>query len=318
MRAPRALTPTVIILLAALAACERSRTAVPRDTARAVLPESAQAPDVPPPPPVWTPEAGPVMLVRSGNALNAAYVVFPEYNDSTLPDTIRFDTRSVRGMRVELIGHDGAAGTGRVASASSKAWLADSCVEWPTAQLELAGDSTQLGDWTIAFEHASIRPIRLDSLQTLPSPDSARLAADITRLASALPDDTSRTFRGIPFVVRVAYRFAAAPRVQGVVADVVRKLNQEAMPLEQHTLIVAERDSASPEARYRPVFHERTAGSEESIETSDVLAAIQYPAAGHMALVLVREGIDATAYALLERSAGGRWQVRWTSVHTGC
>ncbi|MBX6330282.1 MAG: hypothetical protein IRY91_00395 [Gemmatimonadaceae bacterium] len=301
-----------------LAACERSRTTVPRDTALAVLPESAQAPNVPPAPPAWTPEAGPVMLVRSGNALDAAYVVFPEYNDSTLPDTVRFDTRSVRGLPVELIGHDGAAGTARVASASSSTWIADSCVEWPTARLELAGDSAQLADWTVAFEHASIRPIRLDSLQTLPSPDSARLAADITRLASALPDDTSRTFRGIPFVVRAAYRFAAAPRVQAIAADVVRKLNQEATPLEQHTLIVAERDAANPQAPYHAVYHERTAGSEESIETSDVLAGIQYPTPGHMALVLVREGIDATAYALLERGASGRWRVRWTSVHTGC
>ena len=172
--------------------------------------------------------------------------------------------------------------------------------------------------WSVAFVHGRVQPVALDSIESLARPDSARLAADVTRLASMLPDDTSRTFQGIPFAVRSAYRFPVANGVQGVVADVVRRLNQEANPLEQHTLLVAERSAADPQARFHTVFHERSAGSEETLETSDVLAVLRYGSPVRTAIVLLREGLETSAYELLERDPSGHWRQRWVSVHTGC
>ena len=168
------------------------------------------------------------------------------------------------------------------------------------------------------FVQQHVTSIGLDSLDGMSGVDSARLAADLTRLASALPDDTSKTFRGIPFSVRYAFRFQAASGVDAVVADLVRRLNQEASPLEQHTLLIAERIGAASDTPFRVAYHERTGGLEEAIETTDVLAALRLSSPPHVALVVLREGQDTSAFAMLERQADGSWRVRWTSVHTGC
>lgn len=312
---PRFLPPAVLIV-ASLLACERSRPAAPPDTSRPAMPESVQAVQPPPPAPAWDSAAGPVLFVRSGSP-DAAFVVFPEYADSTLPDTVRFDVGGVRGVQVDLFGRGGLVGTARVADVRSTQWSGDECVEWPKAVVRPTADSGAVSGWTVAFLHGRAESVPLDSIESMPRPDSARLAADVTRLVSALPDDTSRTFRGIPFSVQSAYRFPVGSGVDAVVADVVRRLNQEANPLEQHTLLVAER-ATSAQAGYHVVFHERAAGSEETLETTDVLAAVRFPASGRIALVLLREGLETSAYALLVREPQGTWHVRWTSVHTGC
>ena len=149
------------------------------------------------------------------------------------------------------------------------------------------------------------------------SPHRARLAADITRLASTAPNDTARTFRGIPFSVRTAYRFTPVAGIEAVVADIVRSLNQEANPLEEHTLIVGERPAGST-TPFRLAYREVTAGSDETLESSDVLAAVTMGTPPHVDLVLAREGYESNAYALLERQPDGSWRLRWTSAHTGC
>lgn len=316
MRSTPRFIPPALALAVFLLACERSRTPAPPDTSRPAPAESTEAVAPVPPPPAWDASAGPVMLARNGSA-TAALVVFPQYADSTLPDTVRFDVGGIRNLSVDLLGRSGAVGTATVASVQPKQWSGDECIEWPRAQLRPTSDSTAAG-WSVAFVHGRVQPVALDSIESLARPDSARLAADVTRLASMLPDDTSRTFQGIPFAVRSAYRFPVANGVQGVVADVVRRLNQEANPLEQHTLLVAERSAADPQARFHTVFHERSAGSEETLETSDVLAVLRYGSPVRTAIVLLREGLETSAYELLERDPSGHWRQRWVSVHTGC
>jgi hypothetical protein len=264
----------------------------------------------------WDSTVGPVMLARGASAANA-YVVFPDYSDSTVPDTLQLDASTLRGDSVELLGRDGAIDAVPVISAGTKQWAGDECVEWPTATLGIV-DTSRAAGWTVGFVQQHVASVGLDSLDGMPGADSAHLAADLTRLASALPDDTSKTFRGIPFSVRYAFRFQAAPGVDAVVADLVRRLNQEASPLEQHTLLIAERNGARPDAPFRVAYHERAGGLEETIETTDVLGALRLPSPAHVALVVLREGQDTSAYAMLERLADGSWHVRWTSVHTGC
>lgn len=320
MRSPRSLALPFVLLLAVLAACERARPTRRADTTHVAPPESAHVESGAPVSPVassWDAEAGPVMLVH-GAQPTRAFVVFPQYSDSTLPDTVRFDASAVQGAPVELFGHAGAVGQARVASVARKVWTEEGCIEWPSASLQFLGDSAREAGWAVGFLAGRIAPVPLDSIEGLSPQDSARLAADLTRLASALPGDTSRTFRRIPFSVRLAYRFTAAPGVQAVVADVVRKLNQEAMPLEQHTFLIAERSGTDAQHRYRVVYADRFAGSEETLEMPTVLAAIRLPSPSRVALVLLREGVEASAFALLERASDGRWQQRWVSVHTGC
>ncbi|MGH7648086.1 MAG: hypothetical protein ACREND_08200, partial [Gemmatimonadaceae bacterium] len=69
---------------------------------------------------------------------------------------------------------------------------------------------------------------------------------------------------------------------------------------------------------FQVTYHERAGGLEEAIETTDVLSAVRLSAPARVALVVLREGQDTSAYAMLERTPNGSWRVRWTSVHTGC
>jgi hypothetical protein len=158
----------------------------------------------------------------------------------------------------------------------------------------------------------------LDSIEALPRADSARLAAEAARLASSLPSDTAQSFRGIPFFVRTVRRFTIPPATPALVAEVVRRVNQEASPREEQIFIVAERDSTQPPGRYTVAYYERSAGLEETVESTDVLAALLLGANHQPTLVLSRDDGDGVSYALLERTGPRTWRVRWTSAYAGC
>lgn len=301
--------------LLALAACERAKAPATRQPAAPAGGPAPSATTPPASPLAWDAAAGPALLVR-GDEFSTALVVLPQYTDSTLPDSLSAATVIARGDTVLLVGRSGRDGEARVMGVRGSGASGD-CIEWPNATLEPTTDTRAVLGWTVAFVGAHAEAIRLDSIEGLASADSAQLAATITRLASSQPDDTSATFRGIPLVVRMAYRFAPAPHVQAVIADLVRDLNLEASPLEQHTLLIAERSDA-PDARDRVVYLERTAGAEDSVVTSDVLGAVRLAETGVVAVVLARDGPDGTAYSLLERSPTGAWRVHWTSAHAGC
>ena len=299
--------------------CERKPPAKLPDT-------SASSPQAPPPitpvvrtvvtPSTWDTSAGPVMFVR-GNSTAEAYVIFPTITDSTPSDAVHFDSALARNTTVELFQRAGGGEAARVGALAGGEWDADQCIEWPAAKLQTTATTDATTGWTVAFLKGRAKPLALDTVEALPHADSAKLAADVTRLVSTVPNDTARTFRGIPYSVRTAYRFTPAPGVEAVVADVVRTLNQEANPLEEHTLVVGERPAGS-NAPYRLAYREVTAGSDETLESSDVIAAVQLGAPMHVDLVLAREGYESNAYALLERQMDGSWKLRWTSAHTGC
>ena len=267
-------------------------------------------------PSTWDSSAGPVMFVR-GNSTSEAYVVFPTITDSTPSDAVHFDSTLARNATVELFQRAGGGGAAHVGTMAGGEWNADQCIEWPAAKIQTVANIDATTGWTVAFLKGRVKALALDTVESMSHADSARLAADITRLVSTIPNDTARTFRGIPFSVRTAYRFTPVAGVEAVVADVVRTLNQEANPLEEHTLIVGERVAGST-AAYHLAYREVTAGSDETIESSDVLAAVSIGTASHIDLVLAREGYESNAYALLERQVDGSWRLRWTSAHTGC
>jgi hypothetical protein len=306
------------IALAVLGACERKSTVkAPASSSTETQPPAASpAPRPVIAPSTWDSAAGPVMFVR-GNTPAEAFVVFPGITDSTPSDDVHFDSALARNTQVELFERGRGGDAARIGPMSGGEWDADQCIEWPAAKMLAAATSPTSSGWTVAFLKGRAKVIPLDTIETMAHADSAQLAADITRLVSTVPNDTARTFRGIPYAVRTAYRFAPVDGVDGVVADVVRTLNQEATPLEEHTLIVGERPTGSGVA-YHLAFREVTAGSDETLESSDVLAAVTLGSPPHVDLVLAREGYESNAYALLERRPDGSWHLRWTSAHTGC
>ena len=123
-------------------------------------------------------------------------------------------------------------------------------------------------------------------------------------------------FRGRPFVVRQAHRMLIEGR-QVLLAEIVRTVNQEAAPLQEHLVVVAERDSASTDP-YKAAYYERTIGLEDALETTELLAVARTRVARTHFILLSRYYGDGGAYALLERSSGRTWHLRWTSAYAGC
>jgi len=308
-----------------IAACEKRAPPPPPRTAtpRAV---GAAPRDTSPPTQVaarassWDSSAGSFLVVRESAPApdSTALVVFPLIDDSMSVDSVQFDLSTVRSAHVDLFSRRGAAGSARISSVSVEDWRDAECTQWPLATL--VGDSSARSGngWTAGFLRGHVQPLPLDSIAASSPGDSARLAAEITRVASALPYDTATLFRGLPFVVRDAYRFPAAPKVEGVIAIIVRKLNQEASPREQHLLLIAERDSGDAAGEYRPVYFDRESGREEAIDVTDIIVGIRLGTTRHAAFLLLREGYESGSYSLLERSGPRTWGIRWTSAHTGC
>jgi len=303
-------------LLVAVACTGDQQPAARGDSATVPPPptDSAAAPVAAPAALGWSDTAaGPALFVPGQNA-GVAQLVFPSFTDSTLTDTSHFDLTGVRGARVDFFTRAGAAGTAAVAADATSPSREEECTSWPTARLASGAPAA----WAVGFSAGHATPIPLDSIEALSRADSARLVADVARLASALPNDTAPAFRGLPFTVRSVRRFSPAPGVQALVADVRRKVNQEANPREEHILLIAERDSAQASSPWTPAYSERVADNEETIESSDVLAAVALGPARTPSLVIGREYNEGFAYALLERAAAKRWRLRWSSAYAGC
>lgn len=315
-----ALRATLLLLGALAGACTGDETPPARDTVVQAAPVTTAATPPAPASAAWNDTvAGPALFVAGGSP-DVAQLVFPEFTDSTLTDTSAFDLGRVSGARVDLFTRAGAAGAASLSSAPARPPREEECTSWPTARLAAAASSSTppRAPWTVGFLAGHATAIPLDSVETLPQPDSARLVADVARLASALPDDTAPSFRGLPFVVLAARRFSPAPRVQAIFAEVSRKVNQEARPREERILLVAERDSASPALPWVASYAERVSDTEENVEASDVLAAVALGPARTPTLVIGREYGEGFSYALLERVGPKKWRLRWSSAYAGC
>jgi len=276
------------------------------------LPESSIVvkPDASP----WDSSAGPALFV-AGSSPSEAFLIAPQYTHTAALDSVQPDSTLLRSLRIDLFGSGKKVGTARISSMAASA-RTDSCRTWPIARLEFAsGDTGSPQPWNVAFEsgHAS-EPV-VDSIEGLPTADSAKLAADIARIASALPGDTSAVFRGLPFVVNKAWR-AQLPNGQTLLASVVvRNVNQEANPRQERILLIAERDSAA--TRFTPRYTDRKVGLEETLETTDPIAIVLLGVDRHPTVIIARDAGNGLSYALVERIAG-QWQRRWASAYAGC
>lgn len=301
----------------ALAACERATPVPAVDSA--VTPPPVVRVDSAPPAPVagvltWDEaSAGPALFVPGDTARpSEASAVLPDSTLLTADSTIAAATATLDGVTVELFAPRGKVGTARIA-ANARDAFADECSVGPTVRLTNAPPPAS---WKVAFATGRAWAIAVDSIEGLAGADSAARTAEVARLASLAPRTNNREFAGLPFSVRQARRFTRSG-VDVVVAEVVRKIAQEANPREQHVLLVGERPAGST-ARYELAYHETSTGDEANVETRDLLAAVLLGPERRPTLVLNREFGDGVAYSLLERTSSGRWRVRWTSGTVGC
>ena len=261
----------------------------------------------------WRDENGPVLAV-AGDSAGIAILVLPALDT---PRTAIADIDSLRDLEVELFSTRGRVGTGRLRPIAAPGAADAECAEWPTAQIIQRGPS-RTSRWNVGLASGSAIALAMDSLAGMHQPDSARFAAEIAKLASVMPNDTSPMFRGLPFRVQTAYRVQPTPGVFVVVATVIRTINQEANARTEHLLLIAEQDRTTPGAKLQMRYFERVSGPEESTETVDVLAAVMLGAEERPTIILGRSDDSGTAFALLERGKSGEWTLRWSSPYTDC
>ena len=271
----------VVALLAVLSlpgACNRADKAAPDSVGQtSVATEDTH----------WVEELGPILAIP-GDSDHAAIVLFPP---SPAPQA------NVALMRT----------AGDSTAAARLIVAPDSGVcDAAAGRMSVSGPS----GWTVALV-PSVTAIRLDSIESLSPSDSATLAADVARLASAVPSDKESRFTGLPFAVLAAHRFSLDGSTV-IVARVARRIPQEATPLEERTFIVGERSASDP---FAVRYSLRSAGAEDTVEHFALLAAVR--AAGKAFIVIESEREAGSRYEIVEHAPAGAWQLRWSKT-LGC
>lgn len=241
----------------------------------------------------WVSELGELLIVPSDSE-NTGVVLFPPAPSPRL----------IASAPLTLLSASGDSVAARASLVESDSQV---CGEAPTIRL----DDSVATSWSVALLARSAVPIHMDSIESLPSPDSARFVADLARLASAQPPARDSRFAGLPFVVLSARRFETRGQ-QIVVAHLVRRLPQEATPLEEHSLIIAERAASARSEPSVVTYHQRSEGTEETADHFELLAAIR--GAETTFLLLAREQDAQTRYEILERTKVGGWRMRWSRM----
>lgn len=239
----------------------------------------------------WVSELGQLLVVPSDSD-NAAVVLFPSSPSPSL----------VSSRTLTLLN---AAGDSAVTRLSLTPADSQQCGDAPIVHIR---DAVR-APWSVGLLARAVSPVRMDSIEALAPADSARLTAEVARLASGLPTAQDSRFTGLPFVVLTARRFVDG-RLRLVVAHLVRRLNQEAAPLEERTFLIAERTEGAADAPYAVTFSIRSQGSEENAEHFEILSAVR--GTESVLLLIARDQDARTRYEVLERRREGGWLTRWS------
>jgi hypothetical protein len=282
-----------------LLGCERAKAPPPVDSVKPV-PLSPADSVIAATTKNWNVSAGPVLLVVAGSA-SQAFIIAPD--SATAADQL---ANIPKPATVTLLGRGGTVQTADLPSVADS----NGCV---VGTLSAAPPPR---GWSVGFIGGVIAPLALDSTESLSHADSSKLVIEMTRLASALPNDSAGRFSGLPFIVRSVWRFKVADGPTVVIATLSRQVNQEALPLQERTLLIAE--ESATDSTFSTGYSERTSGPEETIESQDVLAAVLIGTARSPALILSRDDGESVAYGLIERGENGQWRPRWRSARRRC
>jgi hypothetical protein len=305
---------SVGFLLGALAACDRAGSPSPRDSGAengtGAAPDSIVTEVTAS---GWDAAAGPfVVLPTVDGGLVAGSLLRPEATELTVGDTTGVGANLGDG-RLELFSRGGKVGVARLTIEGAPK-VGDGCTAWPVARLSMEPGASS-APWTAAFAMGRIAAVPLDSIEGLTPRDSATLAADLTRLASGLPDDTSATFRTLRYVVLRAWRTRGVDSGFAV-ATLVRRVNQEDNPREERVVLVVN-TPGSDAKKWSVGWHERAAGNEEELVVAEPLLAFRAAPSVDLRLLFGRDDGVALGAAILTRS-GGTWTLLWESAVAGC
>jgi hypothetical protein len=317
MRTWRATLPAALLLTlisTAFVACDRSRSASPDDsTSTSVSGGAGSERTEAIANSGWDASAGALLVLPTvDGGMVAGSLLRPEATELTVADTVGVGA-AMGDRRVELFARSGKIGSALLSVEAAPRTEAG-CTAWPVARLAIDGGSVAT-PWTAAFMAGRVTPVPLDSIEGLAVRDSARLAADLTRLASGLPDDTSQTFRTLPYVVLRAWRTASVDS-GFVVATLVRRVNQEDAPKEERLVVVVNTGSADA-TTWKVAWHERASGHEEELVVAEPLLAFRTTRSADLHLLFGRDDGIALGAAVLTRVAG-TWRVLWESAVAGC
>lgn len=286
-----------ISLSLVVAGCRRDRA--PGRAETTVAPPPVPADSSAAAPANWNVGAGPVLLV-SGDTPSRALLLIPEENGQTILAALP------RPASATLFSRAGVVQTAELST------IVDSggCT---VAALSAAPPPRP---WTVGFIGGVVAPLSVDSIGSLSSADSLRYATSLNRLASALPNDSSGRFAGLPFAVRSISRFAIADGPEVIVGTLSRQLNQEATPLQERTFLIAEQRRG--DSTIVAAYGERSYGDEETIESRELLAALLIGDTRTPAIVVLRDFGNDAAYALFERVGDAKWRNQWSSARRHC
>jgi hypothetical protein len=155
------------------------------------------------------------MIVSVGGSGDSVAVVLPQATDSTIA-ALQDTSPPLSGLTFDLFGRGGRVGSPVAALSFPRAVSAkQGCYSWPLAKLK-----SSRSNWRVGFAAGHVHPIALDSIEAMPSADSAALAVSLAQTAATLPITADPTFKGLPFRVRAAYTFRL-DSIDVVIADVV-------------------------------------------------------------------------------------------------
>jgi hypothetical protein len=287
-------------LTALLAACERAKPAVPG---------SASTPDAAP---AVAGATASVSRIVWDNALGA--IIATPSLESGAPVIFVGDSTVQGDLPVEFFSHDVHTITATVHLGTS----ARGCAYVRTGSVSTADTPSAPLVWSLALSPGAAQPVSVDGIGELAPRDSSALAVRLRKIIGTFPDDSaSASFRGLPVVLRDAWRMDLADGTAIAVGLATRSTNVESNPRAQLTVLIAESDSTGDTGSWRLGYSRRDAGPEDRAEGTDLLAALTLKN-GHVAVAFVRDGDRGIQIEIVERMAPAVWQLRWSSAATGC
>ncbi len=299
-------------------ACTKDQPAPKAATSVPVSADSVLPPDslITPAVARWDPADGSAIYLPGDGGL--AQVVLPPVLDDSVP---RPDSAALPAgaapATVDLFSPGGKVGSVTLGPyvPSGQPAVGTGCDAWAVVQLRDAAGN-QPPSWRLALQSGVAEPLRTDSLASLSRADSAALVIAINKAAALLPLDSAGLLRRVPFGVTKAYRLKLTDGVEVVIAVVERRLNLEAAPRVERTILVLERPASA--TLMSAVWRETQYATEDDLIAVDLLAVVQLHGIKRPTVFLGLDFGDGSRVQMLQRSSNGIWTLRWSSAYTGC
>jgi hypothetical protein len=305
-------------MLSVVVACTKDVPPPQKPAAQADSVPKVIAADTQPTPVVarWDGAAGAALYVPGDNGV--AQVVLPPVVDDSVPKpgAATLPAGSAPAS-VELFAPGAMVGAATLGAyvRSSQPEVSEGCDAWPVVSLREATDGASK-NWRLALVAGVAQAVSLDSIGAMPRRDSAQLVVAINRAAAQLTLDSAGLLRGVPFSVGKAYRMKLAGDVEVVITVVERRLNMEASPRVERTVLILER--ARGAKGFSAAWRDTQYATEDDLIATDLLTVVTLKGSPMVTVFLGQDFGDGSRVEMLQRATDGGWSVRWASAYTGC